>query len=288
MKKYDSESSEQSEDDDEEVEETEQKPTEFSDDNKFWLKPKNAENEEQDDESDSELEEEEEEEVEEQNFKVTPLKGLVSDEDSDIDDDFELNSEDSDNDDKNNDDDDLLPIERQNKKLKKQQEADDKLADAELKLNIDNQDVFKFPENDDDKETKSLQDVQQRMRDIVAVLSDFNKLRDPEHSRSEYLEFLRKDLCTYYSYNEFLMERFMQLFPLSELLEFLEATEVQRPLTIRTNSLKTRRRDLAQALINRGVNLDPVGKWSKVRKDCVQILVNAFCSCLTSQKQKLL
>ncbi len=40
----------------------------------------------------------------------------------------------------------------------------------------------------------------------------------------------------------------MDVFPLSEIFEVLEANEVQRPVTIRTNSLKTRRRDLAQVL----------------------------------------
>lgn len=65
-------------------------------------------------------------------------------------------------------------------------------------------------------------------------------------SRSEYLNLLQHDLCTYYSYNNFLLEKLMQMFPLDELLEFLEASEVQRPMTIRTNTLKTRRRDLAE------------------------------------------
>jgi len=41
----------------------------------------------------------------------------------------------------------------------------------------------------------------------------------------------------------------MHLFPLEDLMSFLEASETPRPVTIRTNSLKTRRRDLAQVNI---------------------------------------
>ncbi|KHJ75937.1 NOL1/NOP2/sun family protein, partial [Oesophagostomum dentatum] len=61
------------------------------------------------------------------------------------------------------------------------------------------------------------------------------------------------------------MTKFMQLFPqASELIEFLDANDQQRPVTIRTNSLKTRRGDLAKALINRGMNVDPAAPWTKV------------------------
>lgn len=162
------------------------------------------------------------------------------------------------------DDDDMLPIEKANIKLKKKQKADKKLADEEMQLNISKQDVFAFPSEEELENPTSLQDVHQRIKDVVTVLSDFNRLKDESRSRCEYTDLLLKDLCTYYSYNEFLMEVLMQIFPVQELVEFLEASEVARPVTIRTNSLKTRRRDLAQALINRGVNLDPVGKWSKV------------------------
>lgn len=134
----------------------------------------------------------------------------------------------------------------------------------DIKINVGHDDIFAFPTEEEIENVTNIKEVQQRIKDVVIVLSDFKKFRDVNRKRQEYIELLKRDLCTYYSYNEFLMEKFMQLFELNELLEFLEASEVQRPVTLRTNSLKTRRRDLAQALINRGVNLDPLGKWTKV------------------------
>ncbi|GAB1859752.1 Putative RNA methyltransferase NOL1 [Camponotus japonicus] len=164
----------------------------------------------------------------------------------------------------NKSDDDLLPIEKVNKKLKKKKQEEEKYAQEEMDNMIAHQSVFSFPTEEELANVTNLKDIQQRIRDIIIVLSDFKRLREKNRSRSEYTELLRRDLCTYYSYNDFLMEKLMQIFPLDELLEFLEASEVERPMTIRTNTLKTRRRDLAEALINRGVNLDPIGKWTKV------------------------
>lgn len=53
--------------------------------------------------------------------------------------------------------------------------VDRKLADAEeMQMNVANRDVFAFPDDAVDSERQeNLQDVQQRIRDVVMVLSDF-------------------------------------------------------------------------------------------------------------------
>jgi 25S rRNA (cytosine2870-C5)-methyltransferase len=205
---------------------------------------------------------EDSEEIEAPPKKKRDLLAASDDEEEDDDEDDEDKDEETDEDD--DDSDAELPIEKANKKLKAKKAKDDELAEDELQLNIADKETLDLDEAMDVDKVISLQEIQMRIKDVAAVLMDFSANRDPSRSRTEYIEVLKKDLCTYYSYNEFLMEIFMNIFAVNELLEFLEASEVQRPLTIRTNSLKTRRRDLAQALINRGVNLDPVGKWSKV------------------------
>ncbi|KAH8233768.1 hypothetical protein KR026_012106 [Drosophila bipectinata] len=217
-------------------------------------------------------EEDEEEESDEDAAQVGKLDDL-SDDEANSDDDFDISgdedaaeaSSDEEEDDEDDDDDDKLPIERANKKLKKREAKEAQLADDEMQMTVDRQDVFQLPNEEEEAEKDlTLQEVQQRIKDVTLVLSDFKKYRQADRSRGEYIDLLRRDLCLYYSYNEFLMEKLMDMFPLTELMEYLEASEVARPLTIRTNTLKTRRRDLAGALINRGVNLDPLGKWTKV------------------------
>ncbi|NWV91203.1 NOP2 methyltransferase, partial [Machaerirhynchus nigripectus] len=141
----------------------------------------------------------------------------------------------------------------------------------DLQLNLDVDEQFKLPTSEEIEkedilfisEPPDLHVIHQRIQGNVEVLQDFVAKREEGRSRQEYLALLRRDMAAYYSYSDFLLAKLMDIFPLPELINFLEANEVPRPVTIRTNTLKTRRRDLAQALINRGVNLDPLGKWSK-------------------------
>ncbi|EKX31642.1 hypothetical protein GUITHDRAFT_82915 [Guillardia theta CCMP2712] len=129
-------------------------------------------------------------------------------------------------------------------------------------------DDFRLPTEEElEEEAKRPPDsgmLQQRVQEILRVLVNFKERRAENSSRADYMSQLEKDLCALHGYVPFLIQLFLQLFPPAEAIEFLEASERQRPVTLRTNTLKTRRKELATALIARGVNLDPIDRWSSV------------------------
>ncbi|CAG8642555.1 3825_t:CDS:2, partial [Paraglomus brasilianum] len=149
-------------------------------------------------------------------------------------------------------------------RLEAKQKRDAALAEAELQANMRQTEMFVLPsgqESENEPTAADLHVVHQRIQGIIRTLNNFKELGDHERGRAEYISQLTKDIAIYYGYSEFMAEKLFHLF---SAIEFFEANEIARPTTIRTNTIRTRRRDLAQALINRGVNLEPIGKWSKV------------------------
>ncbi|KAK6502948.1 rRNA (cytosine-C5-)-methyltransferase nop2 [Arthrobotrys musiformis] len=160
--------------------------------------------------------------------------------------------------------------------LQMAQEAEEAEAEfqEQIATNIGTDEVKPFvigAATTDEDATKSLTSLtpdlallRTRINDVVRVLEDFSNLCEAGRSRTDYTDQIIADVSAYYGYSPYLAEKLFHLFSPSEALSFFEANETPRPLVIRTNTLKTHRRDLAQVLINRGVTLEPIGKWSKV------------------------
>lgn len=161
-------------------------------------------------------------------------------------------------------------IEGLSQKLESAQEeealqAAQELQDATLQTNIAiDEDDLVDTQTASSRLAPDLQLLRTRITDTIRILDNFSKLRDPSRSRSSYTAQLLDDICIYYGYSPYLAEKLFSLFTPSEAFAFFESNETPRPLVIRTNTLRTSRRALAQTLINRGVTLEPVGKWSKV------------------------
>ena len=145
-----------------------------------------------------------------------------------------------------------------------EEEAEQELQEAALQTNIAGDGPDVFADQTQQGLAPDLQLLRQRITDTIRILGDLKTLGQPGKSRAEYVDLLLGDICTYYGYTRFLAEKLFNLFTPMEAFAFFEANETPRPVVIRTNTLRTNRRSLAQALINRGVVLEPVGKWSKV------------------------
>lgn len=72
------------------------------------------------------------------------------------------------------------------------------------------------------------------------------------------------------TYNDYLLEKISQMFNKEEKDAFLVASDKQRPVTIRVNTLLDKRNGVIQKLTNRGVNIEPIG-WN----DCGAVVYNS-------------
>jgi ribosomal RNA methyltransferase Nop2 len=187
---------------------------------------------------------------------------LSSDEEDDEigDDDEMLDDEDSDEE---------MEVEKQSRLLdaraqEEEEEAEEELRDTVLK----NTSIYHLPTKEelatDVDRVVPPSELKSHIESILEVLAQFKQRREPGRTRSEYVDQLGLFIAEQYGYLPELVEYFLTMFSPAEALEFIEHSDKPRPLVIRTNTLKTRRKDLAMALMKRGVSLDPLASWSKV------------------------
>ncbi|GKY92850.1 hypothetical protein MPSEU_000254600 [Mayamaea pseudoterrestris] len=167
------------------------------------------------------------------------------------------------------DDDELLDIEKDALRIDGELEAEQEEADEDMRRTIrDHTAIYHLPTADElEKNVDRVvppSELRGHVESILEVLSEFTARREPGRARKEYVDLLGVFIAELYGYFPELVEYFLTMFSPAECLEFVDASDKPRPLVIRTNTLKTRRKDLAAALMKRGVSLDPLAAWSKV------------------------
>lgn len=231
------------EDDDDDVDESAKASRPFfSDDNAAWLKPKK---------------------------KKSQLMSSSDEEENYDDDEFEQGDDDEDEDQDDEREDDELEVEKESRMLDAEMEAEKEEAEEEMRRTIaQNTAIFHLPTAEelalDCDRAIPPSEIRSRIESILEVLADFKTRREASRSRTDYMDQLVSDIAELHGYLPELVEYFLSMFGPSETLEFVEASDRPRPLVVRTNTLKARRKDLASALMKRGVSLDPLAAWSKV------------------------
>ena len=156
------------------------------------------------------------------------------------------------------------------------EEADSDEYDAELYSNSESEEEAEIEEltesadtlesdNVDDPTTLSPSVLRDRIHANLKLLTSWKTSSHlTTKSRSEVLAAWYADIAAYYSYSLYMVEKLAGLFGCEEALQFFEANEQGRPVTLRVNTLKTRKRDLVQALTARGVTIEALGTWTPV------------------------
>ena len=168
------------------------------------------------------------------------------------------------NNDSNNEEENLQENEEENPNENEEYEDDEDQKLNKSQSNESSSIINLEEEAPIDKLNIDMSEVKIRIQTLLSILSNLKKKKEPNKSRNDYITELKNLSMQYYDYNTDICDLIFNLFAPNEAIDFMESNTSQKILTIRTNSLKTKRRELAKNLIQRGINLDPVGEWSKV------------------------
>jgi len=113
----------------------------------------------------------------------------------------------------------------------------DSMAELKDSQNLETVNLF--------EDTEDVEKIQTRISENLRILSNFKELGEEGRKRAEYVSILTLDISKYYGYALEMIELFMSFFSYPELIEFLEANEAPRPITIRSNSLKTKKKRIS-------------------------------------------
>jgi len=197
----------------------------FGDDNADWLKPAGKEKKKG------------------KKAEVVEQMDLGIDTDSDVDEDDSFDEDDEDDEDM---DEEAIEAEMVEKKLGKES--------ADMEVGMEDEDgTGRISRGQGD-----IAQIKQQIEDDVSLLQQWrgaDMLDRGGRTHSEVMDDLAMCCSKYYGYSGELSEYFLAMFKPEEAIQFFEANEKPRPLTIRANSLKTRRRVLAQQLIARGAQV---------------------------------
>lgn len=140
------------------------------------------------------------------------------------------------------------------------EEGNSIIQDVPMPMNPEDSNLLEIEKN---IMTADLSLVNMKIHEILHILARYHTI-NPQKSKSEYKTNLARLYCRFFGYNPELMEYLMKLFNPHECHSFLESMDSPRPMTIRLNTLKTRKQELLKSLTSRGVNIEELDESFKV------------------------
>ncbi|AEA38855.1 nucleolar protein (nucleomorph) [Cryptomonas paramecium] len=93
-----------------------------------------------------------------------------------------------------------------------------------------------------------------KIRHIVKIVNNYEKL-NLFQSKNYYKMLIKKEIFLKYKYTLEIIEKFSKLFPFQEFVEFLLHSQINRPLSIRFNTLKKSPKDIFFVLVKKKIKI---------------------------------